>query len=68
MAGAEEVHGPHLRTWGPACHAVALSLGPYSEVVLHDSDTDRVLEIWNPMTTRRAGDPSLLGELDALDQ
>ncbi|RPK44442.1 YheO-like PAS domain protein [Streptomyces sp. ADI91-18] len=53
--------------WGPVCQAVASLLGPYAEVVLHDPDTDRVLEIWNPMTTRKPGDPSLLGELDALD-
>ncbi|MFB7268028.1 PAS domain-containing protein, partial [Streptomyces nojiriensis] len=45
--------------WGPVCQAVALLLGPYAEVVLHDPETDRVLQIWNPMTTRRAGDPSL---------
>ncbi|MCX4721862.1 PAS domain-containing protein [Streptomyces virginiae] len=68
MAGEEEHHDLRIRMWGPVCRAVALLLGPYAEVVLHDPDTDRVLEIWNPMTTRRAGDPSLLGELDALDQ
>ncbi|WP_371493982.1 PAS domain-containing protein [Kitasatospora sp. NBC_00374] len=49
------------------CQAVAALLGPYAEVALHDPDTDRVLEIWNPMTSRRAGDPSLLGELDDLE-
>jgi predicted transcriptional regulator YheO len=53
--------------WAPVCQAVALLLGPYAEVVLHDPDTDRVLEIWNPMTSRGPGDPSLLGELDKLD-
>ncbi|WP_327733046.1 PAS domain-containing protein [Streptomyces nojiriensis] len=66
MSGTEAGHDPRLRMWGPVCQAVALLLGPYAEVVLHDPETDRVLEIWNPMTTRRAGDPSLLGELDAL--
>ncbi|MER5865176.1 PAS domain-containing protein [Kitasatospora sp. NPDC002040] len=58
---------PRVRLWGPVCQAVALLLGPYAEVVLHDPDTDRVLAIWHPMTGRRAGDASLLGELDALD-
>jgi predicted transcriptional regulator YheO len=47
---------------------VALLLGPYAEVVLHDAARDRVLAVWNPMTTRAPGDPSLLGELDQLDQ
>ncbi|MFI6978879.1 transcriptional regulator [Embleya sp. NPDC050154] len=62
----EESRDPRVRTWAPVCRAVALLLGPYAEVVLHDPETDRVLEIWNPMTSRRAGDPSLLGELDEL--
>jgi predicted transcriptional regulator YheO len=52
--------------WSPACRAVALLLGPYAEVVLHDAARDRVLAIWNPMTTRAPGDPSMLGELDRL--
>ncbi|GAB2745870.1 PAS domain-containing protein [Kitasatospora kifunensis] len=56
-----------MRMWAPVCQAIALLLGPYAEVVLHDPQTDRVLEIWNPMTSRGPGDPSLLGELDELD-
>ncbi|MCX4804658.1 PAS domain-containing protein [Streptomyces sp. NBC_01214] len=68
MSGTEAGRDPRLRMWGPVCQAVALLLGPYAEVVLHDPETDQVLQIWNPMTTRRAGDPSLLGELDALAQ
>ncbi|MFF4427308.1 transcriptional regulator [Streptomyces sp. NPDC001549] len=68
MSGTEAGRDPRLRMWGPVCQAVARLLGPYAEVVLHDPETDRVLEIWNPMTTRRPGDPSLLGELDALGQ
>jgi predicted transcriptional regulator YheO len=58
---------PCVRMWSPACQAVALLLGPYAEVVLHDAARDRVLAIWNPMTTRAPGDPSLLGELDQLE-
>jgi predicted transcriptional regulator YheO len=58
---------PRVRMWAPACQAVALLLGPYAEVVLHDPDADRILAIWNPASSRGPGDPSLLGELDALD-
>jgi predicted transcriptional regulator YheO len=67
MGNGEEDRDPRVRTWAPVCQAVGLLLGPYAEVVLHDPDTDRVLEIWNPMTSRGPGDPSLLGELDELD-
>jgi D-arginine utilization repressor len=67
MGTVEEGRDPRVRTWAPVCQAVALLLGPYAEVVLHDPDTDRVLEIWNPMTSRGPGDPSLLGELGELD-
>ncbi|MEU9080028.1 PAS domain-containing protein [Kitasatospora sp. NPDC048538] len=66
-AAAADAADPRIRTWAPACRAVALLLGPYAEVVLHDAAADRVLAVWNPMTTRAPGDPSLLGELDALD-
>ncbi|MEV7353983.1 PAS domain-containing protein [Kitasatospora sp. NPDC091276] len=62
-----ETPDPRVRTWTPVCRAVALLLGPYAEVVLHDATADRVLAIWNPMTPRTPGDPSLLGELDTLD-
>lgn len=48
------------------CQAVALLLGPYAEVVLHDAERDVVLAVWNPMGRRAPGDPSLLGELDEL--
>ncbi|MGV9302485.1 helix-turn-helix transcriptional regulator [Nonomuraea sp. NPDC003727] len=58
---------PRVRTWAPVCQAIALLLGPYAEVVLHDVAHDQVLAIWNPMSNRTAGDPSLLGELDGLD-
>jgi predicted transcriptional regulator YheO len=64
---SEDGADPRERTWGPVCQAVALLLGPYAEVVLHDPDTDQILAIWNPMGSRGPGDPSLLGELDALD-
>lgn len=52
--------------YGPVARAIALLLGPYAEVVLHDATTDRILAVWNPISDRGPGDPSLLGELDAL--
>lgn len=55
---------PRVRAWAPVARAVALLLGPYAEVVLHDAVADRVLAVWNPMTARGPGDPSFLGELD----
>ncbi|GGO69019.1 helix-turn-helix transcriptional regulator [Nonomuraea cavernae] len=62
-----ERHDPRVPLWTPVCQAIAALLSPYAEVVLHDPGTDRVLAIWNPMTSRGQGDPSLLGELDDLD-
>ncbi|MEU7641293.1 helix-turn-helix transcriptional regulator [Streptomyces sp. NPDC039016] len=67
METGEENTDHRVRMWAPVGQAVALLLGPYAEVVLHDPDTDRILAIWNPMGSRGPGDPSLLGELDALD-
>ncbi|MFE3140928.1 transcriptional regulator [Streptomyces scopuliridis] len=67
MKSVSATEDPRVRMWSPVCQAVAQLLEPYAEVVLHDPDTDRVLGIWNPMTSRKPGDPSLLGELDALD-
>ncbi|WP_433272208.1 helix-turn-helix transcriptional regulator [Pseudonocardia xinjiangensis] len=68
METVQEAADPRVDMWSAVCRAVALLLGPYAEVVLHDAEQDRVLAIWNPMTTRRAGDPSLLGELDQLER
>jgi D-arginine utilization repressor len=67
MEPVEDGVDPRVRRWSAVCHAVTLLLGPYAEVVLHDAEQDRVLAIWNPMSTRGPGDPSLLGELDQLD-
>jgi predicted transcriptional regulator YheO len=58
---------PRVQVWSPVCQAIALLLGPYAEVVLHDVGRDQVLAVWNPMSRREPGDPSLLGELDRLD-
>jgi predicted transcriptional regulator YheO len=40
-------------------------LHPHAEVVLHDLAADRIVAIWNPLSGRRPGDPSLLEELPA---
>jgi D-arginine utilization repressor len=58
---------PRVQAWSPVCQAIALLLGPYAEVVLHDVARDRVLAVWNPMSRRGPGDASLLGELDRVD-
>jgi predicted transcriptional regulator YheO len=50
----------------PVCEAIARLLSPHAEVVLHDPATDSVTAIWNPLSRRTVGDPSLLGELDEL--
>ena len=50
----------------PVCEAIARLLSPHAEVVLHDPATDSVIAIWNPLSRRTVGDPSLLGELDEL--
>jgi D-arginine utilization repressor len=52
--------------WAPVCEAIARLLSPHAEVVLHDQRTDTIVGMWNPMSGRRVGDPSLLGELDGL--
>ena len=67
MGDTEEAQDPR-GGWGARVPGRRALLGPYAEVVLHDPDTDRVLEIWNPMGSRGPGDPSLLGELDELDR
>jgi len=50
----------------PIGDALARLLSPHAEVVLHDPATDEVVAIWNPLSGREPGDPSLLGELDEL--
>ena len=48
---------PRVQAWSPVCQAIALLLGPYAEVVLHDVARDRMLAVWNPMSRRGPGDP-----------
>ncbi len=47
----------------PVCAAVAALLHPHGEVVLHDLASDTIVGIWNPVSGRAIGDPSLLEEL-----
>ncbi len=47
----------------PVCAAVAALLHPHGEVVLHDLASDTIAGIWNPVSGRAIGDPSLLEEL-----
>ncbi|MFB9903314.1 helix-turn-helix transcriptional regulator [Allokutzneria oryzae] len=55
-----------VERYGPMCAAVAALLSPRAEVVLHDPEDDVVLAVWNPFSGRKAGDPSLLGDLAAM--
>jgi predicted transcriptional regulator YheO len=52
---------PYLLAVGDA---VARLLAPHGEVVLHDVASDSIIAIWNPISGRIPGDPSLLAELD----
>lgn len=55
-----------VERWGAVCEAIARLLSPHAEVVLHDPRSDRILAIWNALSGRAPGDPSLLSELDDL--
>jgi len=47
------------------CAAIVALLSPHAEVALHDLERDRIVRIWNPLSGRDVGDPSLLAELPA---
>src|SRR5947208_456553 len=56
---------PRIARWATVCQAIAQLLSPHAEVVLHDVVADRILAIWNPMSTggspgRQPGDESLI--------
>lgn len=44
----------------PVLEAVVTLLSPHLEAVAHDVSGDRVLMVWNPLSGRRVGEPSLL--------
>src|SRR5512141_1896595 len=50
----------------PVGAAVAALLAPHGEVVLHDLAADRIVALWNPISGRAVGDPSLIAELGGL--
>jgi predicted transcriptional regulator YheO len=50
---------PHL----PVCEAIVALLQPFAEVAVHDIRRDRLVAIWNPISERTVGEPSLLDEL-----
>jgi predicted transcriptional regulator YheO len=50
---------PHL----PICEAIVALLHPYAEVAVHDLRRDRIVGLWNPISEREVGDPSLIDEL-----
>ncbi len=50
---------PHLAT----CEAIVALLHPFAEVAVHDVRRDRIVGIWNPISERKVGDPSLIEEL-----
>ena len=50
---------PHV----PVCEAIVALLAPFAEVAVHDVRRDRIVAIWNPISQRRIGDPSLIDEL-----
>lgn len=46
--------------YAPAAEAVVQLFRPHVEAVIHDIERDVVVRVWNPMSGRAPGDPSLL--------
>lgn len=44
----------------PVLEAVVTLLSPHVEAVAHDVSRDQVVMVWNPLSRRRVGEPSLL--------
>ena len=61
---------PNPPSWAqpllPVGEALAALLAPHGEVVLHELASDRIVAIWNPLSGRGVGDPSLIAELGDL--
>ena len=53
----------------PVVEGLVSLFAPWVEVVAHDVVADRIVGIWNPISGRSVGDPSLLGssERDGVD-
>jgi predicted transcriptional regulator YheO len=54
------MHPDWLAPHAPVLTAVVALFHPHVEVVAHDVRRDRVVAIWNPLSGRTIGDPSLL--------
>jgi predicted transcriptional regulator YheO len=59
-AVSETAPCPWAEPYAPAAEAVVRLFHPHLEAVIHDIERDVVVRIWNPMSGRRPGDPSLL--------
>lgn len=55
-----------LDPYKPIAEAIALLLFPHAEVVIHDFKTQGVGAIFNNLSKRKIGDPSLLDEMEKL--
>lgn len=49
-----------IRPYEAVAEAVVKLFYPYVEVVIHDVASDTIVRIWNPVSARKPGDPSLL--------
>jgi predicted transcriptional regulator YheO len=54
-----------LSPYVPVAASISALLHPHGEVVLHDLTSGTIAGIWNAMSGRRAGDPSLLDDAPA---
>jgi D-arginine utilization repressor len=52
-----------LSSFTPLIEGIVALLHPHAEVVVHDVKRDRIVALWNPISNRSVGDPSLLNEL-----
>jgi predicted transcriptional regulator YheO len=52
-----------LEPYLPVCEAIVALLHPLGEVAVHDIRRDCIVAIWNPISERQVGDPSLIDEL-----
>lgn len=62
-----EIMSDFLRQFIPVADAITLLLKPNTEVVIHDTESDTIFYIANPVSGRKAGDSSHLGlDLDTI--
>ncbi len=46
----------------PICEGISAWLYPYAEVVIHDLESDTIVQIWNNVSRRTVGEASLIEE------